>query len=54
VENASVVDEVALHVAVSMSSKVGVSTQVAALRNMLFGKKGGDKVLKSVRKVSLS
>ncbi|KAG2742359.1 hypothetical protein P692DRAFT_20879650 [Suillus brevipes Sb2] len=48
VENASVVDEVALHVAVSMSSKVGVSTQVAALRNMLFGK-GGDKVLKSVR-----
>ncbi|KIK32334.1 hypothetical protein CY34DRAFT_101749, partial [Suillus luteus UH-Slu-Lm8-n1] len=49
VENASVVDEVALHVAVSMSSKVGVSMQVAALRNMLFGK-GGDEVLKSVRK----
>ncbi|KAG1739632.1 hypothetical protein EDD22DRAFT_959342 [Suillus occidentalis] len=49
VENASVVDEVALHVAVSMSSKVGVSTQVAALRNMLFGE-GGDKVLRCVRK----
>ncbi|KIK33891.1 hypothetical protein CY34DRAFT_98856 [Suillus luteus UH-Slu-Lm8-n1] len=49
VENASVVDEVALHVAVSMSSKVGVSTQVAALRNMLFGE-GGDKVLRRVRK----
>lgn len=49
VENASIVDEVALHVAVSMSSKVGVSTQVAALRNMLFGE-GGDEVLRSVRK----
>ncbi|KAG1759992.1 hypothetical protein EDD22DRAFT_980832 [Suillus occidentalis] len=49
VENASVVDEVALHVAVSMSSKVGVSTQVAALRNILFGE-GGDKVLRRVRK----
>ncbi|KAG1725689.1 uncharacterized protein EDB91DRAFT_1254630 [Suillus paluster] len=49
VENASVVDEVALHIAVSMSSRVGVSTQVAALRNMLFGE-GGDHVLKSVRK----
>jgi hypothetical protein len=52
VENASVVDEVALHVAVSMSSRVGVSTQVAALRNMLFGE-GGDKVLRRVRKVGL-
>jgi hypothetical protein len=52
VKNASVVDEVALHVAVSMSSRVGVSTQVAALRNMLFGE-GGDKVLRRVRKVGL-
>jgi imidazolonepropionase-like amidohydrolase len=49
VENASVVDEVALHVGVSMSSRVGVSTQVAALRNMLFAE-SGDEVLKSVRK----
>ncbi|KAG1742005.1 hypothetical protein EDB19DRAFT_1703499 [Suillus lakei] len=49
VENASIVDEVALHVAVSMSSRIGVSTQVAALRNMLFGE-GGDEVLRSVRK----
>ncbi|KAG1735265.1 uncharacterized protein EDB91DRAFT_1250481 [Suillus paluster] len=49
VENASLVDEVALHVAVSMSSRAGVSTQVAALRSMLFGK-GGDEVLRSVRK----
>lgn len=49
VENASVVDEVALHVGVSMSSRVSVSTQVAALRNMLFGE-GGDEVLRSVRK----
>ncbi|KAG1855024.1 hypothetical protein F4604DRAFT_1801268 [Suillus subluteus] len=49
VENASVVDEVALHVGISMSSRVSVSTQVAALRNMLFGE-GGDKVLRSVRK----
>ncbi|KAG1827623.1 uncharacterized protein BJ212DRAFT_1494927 [Suillus subaureus] len=53
VENASVVDEVALHVGISMSSRVGVSTQVAALRNMLFGR-GRDEVLRSVRKVSLS
>jgi hypothetical protein len=52
VENASVVDEIALHVAVSMSSRAGVSTQVAALRNMLFGR-GGDEVVKSVRKVGL-
>ncbi|KAG1742007.1 hypothetical protein EDB19DRAFT_2038647 [Suillus lakei] len=49
VDNANVVDEVALHVAVSMSSRVGVSTQVAALRNMLFGE-GGDEVLRSIRK----
>jgi imidazolonepropionase-like amidohydrolase len=49
VENASIVDEVALHVAVSMSSRVGVSTQVAALRNMLFGE-GGDEILRRVRK----
>jgi hypothetical protein len=35
-----------------MSSRVGVSTQVAALRNMLFGE-SGDEVLKSVRKVGL-
>ncbi|KAG1758088.1 hypothetical protein EDD22DRAFT_1000346 [Suillus occidentalis] len=40
VENASIVDKVALHVAVSMSPKVGVSTQVAALRNMLCGERG--------------
>jgi hypothetical protein len=50
VENASIVDEVALHVAVSMNAKVGVSTQIAALRNMLFGK-GGDVVLRTIRKV---
>ncbi|KAG1849280.1 hypothetical protein DFJ58DRAFT_795038 [Suillus subalutaceus] len=49
VENASIVDEVALHVGISMSSRVSVSTQIAALRNMLFGE-GGDKVLRSVRK----
>ncbi|KAG2337258.1 hypothetical protein BDR05DRAFT_970469 [Suillus weaverae] len=49
VENASIVDKVALHVGVSMSSKIGVSTQVAALRNMLLGE-GGDEVLRSVRK----
>ncbi|KAG1727960.1 uncharacterized protein EDB91DRAFT_1315483 [Suillus paluster] len=49
VENASVVDEVTLHVAVSMYSRVGVSMQVGALRNMLFGE-GGDHVLRSVRK----
>lgn len=49
VGNASVIDEVALHVGVSMSSRVSVSTQVAALRNMLFGD-GGDEVLRRVRK----
>ncbi|KAG1832110.1 hypothetical protein EV424DRAFT_1313531 [Suillus variegatus] len=49
VENASIVGEVALHVGISMSSRIGVSTQVAALRNMLFGE-GGDEVLRSVRK----
>ncbi|KAG1899770.1 uncharacterized protein F5891DRAFT_1036409 [Suillus fuscotomentosus] len=49
VKNASVVDEVALHVGISMSSRIGVSTQIAALRNMLFGE-GGDKVLRRVRK----
>ncbi|KAG0708992.1 hypothetical protein DFH29DRAFT_821582 [Suillus ampliporus] len=50
VENASIVDEVAFHVAVSMSSKVGVSTQVAALRNILLFGEGPDEVLESVRK----
>ncbi|KAG1827620.1 uncharacterized protein BJ212DRAFT_1256353 [Suillus subaureus] len=49
VDKASIVDEVALHVGISMSSRVGVSTQVAALRNMLFGE-GGDEILRSVRK----
>ncbi|KAG1803905.1 uncharacterized protein HD556DRAFT_1484520 [Suillus plorans] len=49
VENASVVDEVALHVGISMSSRIGVSTQIAALRNMLF-REGRDKVLRRVRK----
>ncbi|KAG2041106.1 hypothetical protein BDR03DRAFT_1089407 [Suillus americanus] len=49
VENASIVDEVALHMGVSMSSRVGVSMQVAALRNVLF-QEGGDEVLRSVRK----
>ncbi|KAG2135195.1 uncharacterized protein EDB93DRAFT_1254338 [Suillus bovinus] len=48
VENASIVDQVALHVSISMSSSIGVSTQVAALRKMLYGK-GGDEVLGSVR-----
>ncbi|KAG2142813.1 uncharacterized protein EDB93DRAFT_1338417 [Suillus bovinus] len=52
VENASVIDEVALHVGISMSSRISVSTQIAALRNMLFGE-GGDEVLRSVRKVGL-
>ncbi|KAG1765832.1 hypothetical protein EV702DRAFT_1272051 [Suillus placidus] len=52
VENASIVDMVALHVVVSISSRIGVSTQVAALRNMLFGE-GGDEVLRSVRKVGM-
>src|SRR5258707_593146 len=50
VENASIIDEVALHVGVSMSARAGVSTQVAALRNMLFGE-GRDEVLSRVRKV---
>ncbi|OJA11255.1 hypothetical protein AZE42_05686 [Rhizopogon vesiculosus] len=50
VENASILDDVALHVAVSMKASASVSTQIAALRNMLFGE-GEDKVLRRVRKV---
>ncbi|OAX43849.1 hypothetical protein K503DRAFT_765464 [Rhizopogon vinicolor AM-OR11-026] len=49
VENASILDEVALHVAVTMNAKAGVSTQIAALRNILFGE-GRDEVLSRVRK----
>jgi len=50
VGNASILDEVALHVAVSMNARTSVSTQIAALRNMLFGE-GGDEMLGRVRKV---
>ena len=53
VEGASILDEVALHVTVSMNAKAGVSTQIAALRKMLFGE-GGDEVLRRVRKVCVS
>ncbi|OAX33578.1 hypothetical protein K503DRAFT_700202 [Rhizopogon vinicolor AM-OR11-026] len=49
VENASILDDVALHVAVSMKASASVSTQIAALRNMLFGE-GEDEVLRRVRK----
>lgn len=50
VENASILDEVALHVAVSMNARASVSTQIAALRNVLFGE-GRDEVLRRVREV---
>ncbi|KIK64860.1 hypothetical protein GYMLUDRAFT_258822 [Collybiopsis luxurians FD-317 M1] len=42
VEGAMVQDEAALHVAVSLTSFVSVSTQIAALRNLLFGGAEGD------------
>ncbi|KAJ3740867.1 hypothetical protein DFH05DRAFT_1528666 [Lentinula detonsa] len=42
IEGAVLQDEVALHVSFSLSSSVSVSTQIAALRTLLFGGAKGD------------
>lgn len=46
--NATIESDVALHVAITMNGAQSVSTQIAALRHLLFGT-GGDEVLAGVR-----
>ncbi|KAI6132248.1 hypothetical protein EDD16DRAFT_1775935 [Pisolithus croceorrhizus] len=46
--NATIESDIALHVAITMNDARSVSTQIAALRHLLFGT-GGDEVLEGVR-----
>ncbi|KAG6328372.1 hypothetical protein ID866_10717 [Astraeus odoratus] len=46
--NATIAENVALHMKISTNSAQSVSSQIAALRNMLFGK-DGDEILQRVR-----
>ncbi|KAI6103408.1 hypothetical protein F5141DRAFT_1293329 [Pisolithus sp. B1] len=46
--NATIESDIALHVAITMNGARSVSTQIAALRHLLFGT-GGDEVLEGVR-----
>lgn len=47
-ENATIKSDVALHVSITMNGAQSVSTQIAALRHLLFGT-GGDEMLERVR-----